>query len=59
MYVKAQGFDKKFRVTVQVSMSAYAKHYEIRKVLRTTMQQKIFTKLGQFTILKMHICASF
>lgn len=46
------------RAIIQVSKSAFAKH-EIRRVPRTKMQQRSSSKLSQFTILNVHIWASF
>lgn len=45
------------RAIIQVSMPVYAK-YEIRRVPRTKMQQWS-SKFSQFTILNVHIWASF
>lgn len=46
------------RAIIQVSKSDYAKD-EIRSVPRTKMQQRSSSELGQFTILNVHIWASF
>lgn len=46
------------RAIIQVSVPAYAKH-ENRRVPRTKMQQRRSSKFSQFTILNVHIWASF
>lgn len=45
------------RAIIQVTIFAYVKH-EIRRVPRANMQQRS-SKLSQFTILNVHIWASF